>query len=122
MELIGLYAFYLITGGLSILLGITVAKLGHFIDFCFNEGNILDGYYRFLLERVQPRSYKLFKLLGGCNVCFTFWLATFFFVFIFNPMFYLSYFGYIIYVSFCMSHNIHLNSRHGNNTNEEKEV
>jgi len=46
-----------------------------FIDFCFNENNILDWYYRFLMIRVEPLSRKLAKVLGLCAVCMGFWVG-----------------------------------------------
>jgi hypothetical protein len=46
-----------------------------FIDFCFNEQNILDWYYLFLLKHVQPKYPKLAKPLGLCPVCMGFWVG-----------------------------------------------
>jgi hypothetical protein len=46
-----------------------------FIDFCFNEGNILDFYYQWVLDQVEPRNEKLAKVLGTCPVCFGFWVG-----------------------------------------------
>lgn len=46
-----------------------------FIDFCFNEGNVLDWYYSLIVDRVKPRSPKLAKLLATCPVCFGFWVG-----------------------------------------------
>lgn len=59
---------------LSFIIGFSSANITYFIDFCFNEGNILDFYYKFILNNVKPYSEKLFKLLGGCIICFGFWI------------------------------------------------
>ena len=61
--------------GPAMLLGLINFALVVFIDFCFNEGNILDWYYSLLISRVQPRSPKLAKVLGMCPVCMGFWVG-----------------------------------------------
>jgi len=60
---------------LSLLIGFCSAQLTKVFDFSFNEGNILDWYYIFLLKYVQPISKKLAKPLGTCIKCFTVWLC-----------------------------------------------
>ena len=59
----------------ALILGFINYYLVIFIDFCFNENNILDWYYRFILTRVEPRSRKLAKVLGMCAVCMGFWVG-----------------------------------------------
>ena len=54
----------------SILLGICSARIAYFIDFCFDEGNILDFYLKYITLKVKPWSKKIWKLIGGCNICF----------------------------------------------------
>lgn len=49
------------------------AQLVKFIDFCFSDGNVLDWYYLLIL-RLQDNHPKLFKVLGGCIICFGFWV------------------------------------------------
>jgi hypothetical protein len=49
-----------------------------FIDFCFNEGNIFDWYYKFLLK-LEDKYPKLAKPLGLCPICFGFWFNLIFF-------------------------------------------
>lgn len=58
-------------------LGVCNYGLVVFIDFCFNEGNIFDWYYIFLLDRIKPKSPKIAKMLGLCAVCFGFWVGLF---------------------------------------------
>lgn len=45
-----------------------------FFDFCFNEGNIFDWYYKFIYEKFENKKPKLFKVLGGCIYCFGSWI------------------------------------------------
>lgn len=67
-----LYFFGIVTP--AILLGFINYFLVVFIDFCFNEGNILDFYYRWLL-RLETTRPKLAKLLGICPICMGFWVG-----------------------------------------------
>ena len=64
---------------LSVVIGFCSAQLTKVLDFSFNEGNIFDWYYVFLLEYVEPISKKLAKPLGTCIKCFSVWVC--FFVF-----------------------------------------
>ena len=48
---------------LSLLIGFCSAQLTRVLDFSFNEGNILDWYYIFLLKYLPK---KLAKPLGVC--------------------------------------------------------
>jgi hypothetical protein len=77
---------YLETIILIIFLSISSAFFGYFIDFCFENGNIFDFYYIFIEEKFSENYPKIFKVLGGCIICFNFWLSfllfhIFFFVF-----------------------------------------
>lgn len=80
-----------------VILGITSGMLVKFIDFCFNEGNIFDFYYIFVLW-VETKSKKMAKLLGLCPHCYGFWVSSGLF-FIYSHIFdtYLIY--YIPYIS-----------------------
>ena len=60
---------------LSIFIGFCSAQLTKLLDFSFNEGNVLDWYYMFLLERIEPISKKLAKPLGTCINCFSVWVC-----------------------------------------------
>jgi len=60
---------------LSLLIGFCSAQLTKVLDFSFNEGNILDWYYIFLLKYVEPISKKLAKPLGTCIKCFSVWVC-----------------------------------------------
>jgi hypothetical protein len=60
---------------IGLLLGLVNTMLVFFIDFCFNEQNIFDWYYLFLLRHVQPKYPKLAKPLGLCPVCMGFWVG-----------------------------------------------
>jgi hypothetical protein len=65
---------------LSLVIGFCSAQLTKVLDFSFNEGNILDWYYIFLLKYVEPISKKLAKPLGTCIKCFSVWVCFFVFV------------------------------------------
>jgi len=52
----------------------------YFLDFCFNEGNIFDWYYEFIQEKFYDNHPKIFKVLGGCIYCFSFWVNLFFYI------------------------------------------
>lgn len=54
-----------------------------FLDFCFNENNIFDFYYRYISNKFNENKPKLFKVLGGCIYCFGTWIYIFIFI-IFN--------------------------------------
>lgn len=62
-----------------IILGITSGLFIKFIDFCFNDGNIFDFYYAFVLW-VETKSKKLAKVMGLCSYCYGFWVGTFLFI------------------------------------------
>ena len=93
-EVITLFLLLLVV----IILGFSSALLVKFIDSCFNEGNILEWYYRLLLK-LEIKNKSLSKVLGLCPKCFGFWVSTFLFIL------YKEYFGlllifYIPYISF----------------------
>ena len=58
---------------LVIAFAVASAQIVKFIDFCFSDKNILDWYYLLILS-LECRHPKLFKVLGGCIVCFGFWV------------------------------------------------
>jgi hypothetical protein len=60
---------------LSIVIGFCSAQITRVLDFSFNEGNILESYYLFLLKYIQPISKKLAKPLGICIKCFSVWVC-----------------------------------------------
>lgn len=60
---------------LAISVGYSAAKITQLIDYSFNEGNIFDFYYLFLLEKVKPRYPKLVKPLGLCPKCMSAWIC-----------------------------------------------
>lgn len=95
------------------LLGISAGLFSKFIDFCFNEGNVLDFYYLWIITYIEPLYPKLAKPLGVCNVCFNFWFSTFLFpLFLtsFGLSFKVSYFClYFIYISFSCITSLYLN-------------
>jgi len=74
-----------------------------FIDFCFNENNIFDFYYKFLLS-IKDKYFKLTKPLGLCPICMGFWFALFIFI-LFSIYYPLNYIWFIPYISF----NFYLN-------------
>lgn len=53
------------------MLGIMNSLFVIFIDFSMNEDNILDWYYKLIMT---INNQKIAKLLGGCIVCFGFWI------------------------------------------------
>jgi hypothetical protein len=65
---------------LSIVIGFCSAQITRVLDFSFNEGNILESYYLFLLKYIQPISKKLAKPLGICIKCFSVWVCFFIFL------------------------------------------
>jgi hypothetical protein len=73
---------------LSIVIGFCSAQITKVADFSFNEGNILDWYYIFLLKYIEPISKKLAKPLGTCIKCFSVWVCFFIFLpfFIWYPL------------------------------------
>ena len=95
------------------LLGISSGIFSKFIDFCFNEGNVLDFYYLWVITVIEPLYPKLAKPLGVCNVCFNFWFSTFLFPLLlisFGLSFKVSYFSlYFIYISFSCITSLYLN-------------
>jgi len=56
------------------LLSVFISFFVKFIDFCFNEGNIFDWYYKYILDSFETTKPKLFKVLGGCIFCFGTWI------------------------------------------------
>ncbi len=84
---------------ISITLGVVNNYFIRFIDWCFNEGNILCNYYRFLLVKVQPTAPNLSKVMGLCIVCFGFWVNLFLFLVYYkallfpNPIYFIPYIG-----------------------------
>lgn len=86
-----------LSGGLSV-----------FLDFCFNEGNIFDFYYQFIIDYIKPKSEKLFKLLGGCNICFNIYPSTIIFE-IYNYYLNISYIYYLPYIITSILINMYLN-------------
>lgn len=54
-----------------------------FLDFCFNEDNIFDFYYKYISNKFYENNPKLFKVLGGCIYCFGTWVYIVFYI-IFN--------------------------------------
>jgi len=46
-----------------------------FIDFTFNENNIFDWYYLFIYKKFEKTYPKLFKILGGCVICYGTWVS-----------------------------------------------
>jgi hypothetical protein len=67
----------------------------YFIDFCFNDGNIFDWYYKILLQ-LETKYPKLVKPLGLCPICFGFWFNLIFFTLV-NLLFFKISFFYIIF-------------------------
>jgi hypothetical protein len=96
-----------------IILGISSGLFSKFIDFCFNEGNIFDFYYLFIITHIEPVSPKLAKMLGVCNTCFNFWFSTFLFpvfLYLLGLNFKIEYFYlYFIYISFSCTISLFLN-------------
>ena len=65
-----IHLLHLIMITINIILGICSARIAYFIDFCFDEGNILDFYLKYITSKVKPWNKKIWKLIGGCNICF----------------------------------------------------
>ncbi len=59
---------------ISIILGFTSGLFVKFIDSCFNDGEILDWYYKEILT-LEQKWPRLSKALGLCPKCFGFWLS-----------------------------------------------
>lgn len=93
-EIISLFLLLLIL----IILAASSALLVKFIDQCFNEGNILEWYYKLLLQ-IELKSKPLSKVLGLCPKCFGFWLSTFLFI-VYKHYFDFMLIFYIPYISF----------------------
>jgi hypothetical protein len=70
---------YLITIFLLIFLSISNSLFMYFLDFCFENGNILDFYYNFIEKKWSEKHPKIFKILGGCIICLSFWISLIFF-------------------------------------------
>ena len=56
-----------------VLIAICTAGLSVFLQHCYNEGNVLSGYFN-LIARLP---WWLFKPLGGCVSCQNFWIVVF---------------------------------------------
>lgn len=89
------------------LLGLGNGLFIYFIDFCFNEGNIFDFYYNFIVDKVSIRYPGLAKVLGMCMACFGFWLSfLLYFAYIYtmglNLLIPFIYVLFIPYISFSM--------------------
>jgi hypothetical protein len=67
----------------SFLIGFISAYISKFIDFCFNDGNILDFYYKWLLM-LKNKYPKLSKPLGLCIFCMSFWVCLIMFMIFYN--------------------------------------
>jgi len=98
-----------------LLLGVSSALFSKFIDFCFNEGNIFDFYYLWVITNIEPLYPKLAKIMGVCNICFNFWFSSFLFPLLllsfklsFNPHYFCLYF---IYISFSCTMSLFLNKQ-----------
>ena len=60
------------------------ASFSAFLDFCFEDGNIFDWYYNWLKKVCKIKAdatgaivggSRWFKPLGGCLVCFNFYVS-----------------------------------------------
>jgi hypothetical protein len=67
----------------TVVFAISSALLVKFIDFCFNEGNIFDWYYKILLD-LEEKYPKLTKVFGLCPKCFGFWISFLLFIYYHN--------------------------------------
>ena len=84
----------------AMLLGLCSYYFIVFIDFTFNDKNIFDWYYKWLLNKVEPNRPKLAKVFGMCAVCFGFWVATFIFI-VYHYLLKIDAIYYIPYISIC---------------------
>lgn len=84
----------------SMLLGYCSYYLVVFIDFTMNDKNIFDWYYKWLLNKVEPKFPKISKMIGMCAVCFGFWGATFIFT-LYHYLLEIDMIYYIPYISVC---------------------
>lgn len=88
MERFGVPDLYVMTVLVNIAIIAVVAfcsaTLSKFLDFCMEDGNILDWYYKLIIKigKVETdksgnilSSNRLFKPLGGCLLCFNFWVS-----------------------------------------------
>lgn len=80
-----------------ILIGFTSACFTKLIVYSFSKGNIFDWYYDIILSKIQ--NPKLFKVLGGCYVCFNVWISTF----IFELFHYVLGLHYVLFIPFIAS-------------------
>lgn len=71
-------ALLLLTAIPALFLASATDGLLRLLDFCFDEGNIFDWWFSFI-QRWETTRPKLFKVLGGCMVCFGFWVSLFLF-------------------------------------------
>ena len=71
------------------------ACLSRFLDFSMEQGNILDWWYRFILDAAKVETDMagsitsckwFFKPLGGCLVCMNFWIGVMPFVWVYNTI------------------------------------
>lgn len=91
-----------------VILGVLNGGFSVFLDFCFNEGNIFDFYYQLLVDYVKPKSEKLFKMLGGCNICFNVYITTIIYE-IYHVFLHLDYIYFIPYLMTSVLFNMYLN-------------
>jgi hypothetical protein len=66
----------------AVILAVVASFLVKFIDFAFNDGNLFDWYYKWLLNKVKPIYPKLAKPLGLCPICFGFWIGLIYYMFL----------------------------------------
>lgn len=65
---------------LCVFSGLIAGAGSFFLDFCFNEGNIFAGYYRFIDKYMNPDNIRhpltfLHKPFGGCLFCMNVWMG-----------------------------------------------
>lgn len=62
-----------------ILLSLCNVSLIYYFHFCMEEGNILNSYYKLITYLFEKSFNFLFKILGGCIFCSSFWISLLFF-------------------------------------------
>ena len=82
-----------------IVLGITSSWFTKLIIYSFSKGNIFDWYYDIILSKIE--NPKLFKVFGGCYICFNVWISTF----IFELFHYVLGLHYVLFIPFIASLN-----------------
>lgn len=70
-----------------VILAMTTTLFSYLLQYCFDDGNILDFYYSWLYYEVKPLSEKLFKAMGGCYICMNIWVNLFCFEFLYKDYF-----------------------------------